>query len=435
MSTQPRLTLLVAVALWVCAGPALGQEPEPAPATEPAPGETAPTEPLDEPAPEAAPEANPTPAPEPPPEAAPEPAPSDEEQGKQAALVYVQEGKRLFGQELYAGALEAFKKAYELHAEPAYLYNIAICYERVGDSQNCVDWFEAYVDGFKKLHAKDPADIADVRNAIAKCRLGARVDVYVDTEPKGAAVAIDAKDKLLGQTPYSTQLDPGTYKFFVDLDKHQPLEHEVEVRAGEPVRLFFKLEKVQRNGTVRVTANIRNAQIFIDGRNIGLTPYREDIVLDEGMHQITVSKDEYASWSQEIEVAANEAYEVRAEVYLRDPPTTWKGPLGWTSIAVGALLGGGGVAAGFQADLFFSDSDDFAFWSTLQKVGYGVGGGLLAVGIGLVIWEAVDDEMVKDSDRLEDAVGEQLSEERGLRWSPVVTFGPNGGYAGALLTF
>lgn len=356
---------------------------------------------------------------------APEPV---SEADKRKAAEFYQEAERLFGQELYSRAIDNYRKAYDLYPSPAILYNIAKSWERLGDADACVEGYRAYLEAYEEAHGKEAPDALDVRNSIAKCRLGARVQVTIGSKPSGAAVYIDDQDKQLGQTPYTTRVEPGDYTVYLDLEGYQPLRRSVTVRAGEPLQLVFELQQIRRVGTLRVRSNIRGATVFIDGRNIGLTPYDDDIEVSEGRHQVTVSKDEYLPVNEELVVEADESYEVKANLWLRDPPKTWKSPVGYTSMGLGVALGVGGFLASRQADQEFAGTDEFERWERMQFIGYGLGGGLIGVGVLLVVLDAVDKTHVKPADALSDAGG-------GLRWTPVVGAGGDGAVAGARLDF
>ncbi|MFO0745698.1 MAG: PEGA domain-containing protein [Myxococcota bacterium] len=326
--------------------------------------------------------------------------PSDEDK-KKAQEFYV-EGRALFNKELYSAAIDNFKKAFDLAPVAPALYNIARSYEKLGDADNCVKYWNDYLDFYKRTNnGKDPSDALDARASIAKCQLLQRPKVSIGSEPPDAKVYIDDKAKLLGQTPYDTTLDPGKYKLYLVLDGYIPFEETFEVRAGEPVNLRFRLEKYQRVGTIRVKSNVRGASLFIDGRNIGLTPYKDPITVDEGPHQVSLKKDTYTDFNKEVKVAVDEKIEVPAAIYLRDSPVTWKGYVGWTAIILGVGMGVGGFFAGQEADKYFNDTDDFDKWATLQKAGYGAGAGLLGAGIALVIWDATDTSLVNSEDELD----------------------------------
>ena len=339
------------------------------------------------------------------------------------------EGLSLFQQELYSAAVEKFKAANAVIEHEINYYNIARSYEKLGAARDCVAGYEKYVSFYRGKKGADPEDIVDVRASIQKCKLLMRPEVTIGSNPEGAKVYIGARDKLLGQTPYLTTLDPGTYELFLDLPGYQPFKETFEVRAGEPIKLFFKLEKLSRVGSLLVRSNVRGASIFVDGRNIGLTPYAEKIVVDEGQHQVTVQKDEYTTFTQELSVQVATDHEVATALYLRDPPMTWKGYLGYTSLVLGAGGVGFGYFAKTQADLEFTGTPAFEDWELLQNVGYGAGGGLMGLGVLLLVLEALDTEIVNPEDALDTA-------RAPARVTPLVTATPGqGGMIGADVRF
>ena len=378
---------------------------------------------------------------------------SVDEQARARAAELANEASDLFGRELYGAALEAFVKAYELDPQATYAYNIAVCYERLGDSTNCVEFYEAYISRFRAENdGAAPDDLVDVRNSIAKCQFGAKVEVSIDSTPSGANVSIGQRTSIIGQTPMTTRQDPGRYEVFIELPGFQPIRKELEIRSGQPVKLVFNLDKIQRTGFLQFNVNIKGATIFVDGRPIGLTPYNDAIEVDEGVHQITVQKDDYVTFSEELVVEATREYGVEANLWLKEKPTSWKGYLGWTTIGIGAALAVGGVVAGQQAGGYFAGgtedvvganglvvntltfpaSDDYKMWSQLEQIGLWTGGGLLAVGLTLVILEATDIYAIDEDDALDD-VG--LDQSRPMRIRPILGWRQGGGLGGAHIEF
>ncbi|MGB0588834.1 MAG: PEGA domain-containing protein [Myxococcota bacterium] len=361
------------------------------------------------------------------------------------------EATELFQKELYNSAVELFIKAYQADPQLVFIYNIAVCYERLGDSDNCVDYYEKYLTQFGvENDGAAPEDLVDVRNTIAKCRLGAKVQITIESDPPGASVAIDQRGTIVGQTPLSLRQDAGTYTFYVDLPEHQPIERKVEVRTGEPVRLLFTMEKVVRTGTITVRANITGATIFVDGRNIGLTPYNDPIRVDEGTHQLILKKEDYTIYSEETYIAAGDAQTLTAELWLRDPPTTWKGYVGWTALGLGAGLVTGGFFMGQEASKHYAESSqiplglldvplsettyepssEFGQFQLLEQVGYWTGGVMMGLGLSLVILEAFDVYMIKK----EDAPFENIDSDS-VEILPIFSPTRGGGFAGARVTF
>ena len=349
---------------------------------------------------------------------------------KDIAANYYREAQKLFGQELYLAALSAYKKSYEFFKTPVTLYNMAKCYEKLGDSKNCIEGFESYIADYKKAKGSMPPDIGDIKNSIAKCRLGLRLEVTIESDPPGAAVYIDDPDKMVGQTPLKTAVDPGEYTLFVRAQGRVELKRKMVVQQGEPLKLFFKLEEIVRAGTVRVDCNISGASIFHNGKNIGRTPLKAELVFDAGKHQISIEKDEYQGHNQTIDVQADGRYVIDAELYLKDPPPTWKGPVGWSSLIIGAILIGGGYGAGYYADTLFQQTEDFKLYSELQLIGYAGGGTLAGLGLVLLIWEAAGGNVIKEKDAISG-----LDVPNGWSLQPYVQVGGQGGILGADLRF
>ncbi|MCA9719008.1 MAG: hypothetical protein H6713_11050 [Myxococcales bacterium] len=68
--------------------------------------------------------------------------PSDETR-EQARQLFIN-GQRLYAEGSYEAAIIAFKKGYELSQEPAFLYNIANAYERLGEFGQARDYYDQY---------------------------------------------------------------------------------------------------------------------------------------------------------------------------------------------------------------------------------------------------------------------------------------------------
>ena len=142
------------------------------------------------------------------------------------------------------------------------------------------------------------------------------------------------------------------------------------------------------------------AAIYVDGKNMGLTPFADSIDLLAGSHQVTVDKDDYVAYSSRVEIVANKLETVDATIFLNDPPATWKGYTGYTTLIVGV----GSVVAGYflgdKADTYFTGTPDFDEYAGYQKMAYGAGAGLMLSGVLLAIFETLDDRAIKEGDAL-----------------------------------
>lgn len=82
---------------------------------------------------------------------------------------------------------------------------------------------------------------------------------------------------------------------------------------------------------VKVSANVRGAEVFLDGRRIGATPLVLTKELGRGTHVVELSHEGYDSVRHELEVGEGRDYVIEAELHREQAPA----PL------VGAKLGGG----------------------------------------------------------------------------------------------
>jgi hypothetical protein len=321
---------------------------------------------------------------------APTEAPTEATDARDRARELAAEGQALYDEGRYLEAAAAFEQAQAAFPHFANLYNVAKAYEKAADYQKAAVAYRGYLDLHVSMTGALPGDADDVERTIAVMKDKAYLalpEVRIDSEPPAADVAIDDASRILGQTPLTVHLPEGGYTVYVQKQGFQPFSKEFEVRSREPLRMTFALEKVRNDGQVRVSANIRKARIYVDGKVVAVTPYDEPLVVEAGTHQITVEKEDYSQVQRFVEVGTDQVVDVHADLYLTRKGFSWRGGVGITSL----LLGGGAVGTGFWmrslAAKEFSDSDKFKTYRTWSYVGYGVGAGLAALGTGLLIWE------------------------------------------------
>ena len=61
-------------------------------------------------------------------------------------------------------------------------------------------------------------------------------------------------------------------------------------------------------------------------------------------HQIILQMDDYISVTRQVDVGADVMVDVDAELYLENPPSTWKKSIGATCLVLGGLGVVGGLA-------------------------------------------------------------------------------------------
>jgi tetratricopeptide (TPR) repeat protein len=80
----------------------------------------------------------------------------------EVATRHFRHGLDLYGQERYQEAIESFERARSAKPVPAFDYNIARCYDRLGNWQKAADYYQRYVTA-----KPDASDAAETRERIA----------------------------------------------------------------------------------------------------------------------------------------------------------------------------------------------------------------------------------------------------------------------------
>ena len=96
--------------------------------------------------------------------------------------------------------------------------------------------------------------------------------VLVRTRPEAANVFIGGKP--VGTSPWNGTLEAGIYSVRVERDGFNSREEQVTVVSGKQVTVDIALET--RPGSLAVTSEPSGADIFVEGRKVGVTPWKFD---------------------------------------------------------------------------------------------------------------------------------------------------------------
>lgn len=170
---------------------------------------------------------------------------SAEESDAQAqAIANHERGLELYDAGSYAEAAQAFESAQALEPEPSNLFNLARCYEHLGDVARAIRTFEQYLASnlTPERRERGQAELTRLR-AIAQGGASpqAEVDLVVVTEPPGAEVLIDGRPQTQ-RTPAVVPVQPGTRMVEVRLEGYQHARQEVDVEAGQAARVEMTME-------------------------------------------------------------------------------------------------------------------------------------------------------------------------------------------------
>src|SRR5215470_15121818 len=104
----------------------------------------------------------------------------------------------------YDTALQEYVAAYDAKPHPAVLYNIATVYERLGDSEAAVHYYQRYLEG-----RPDAPDGAQVRARVGQIKTRPS-KVTVDSQPGGAHITVDGIPKC--DAPCEIKVSPGDHE-------------------------------------------------------------------------------------------------------------------------------------------------------------------------------------------------------------------------------
>jgi len=136
-------------------------------------------------------------------------------------------------------------------------------------------------------------------------------EIFVDSYPKECNVYLNGE--LKGDTPISLRgLDYGEYLIEVSKEGFTTSTQSLTLNRENPKKVIFvTLEHL--TFTLEVESYPSEAEVYIDGIKIGITPLKtEDLLL--GKHFIEVRKQNYTKWTKEIEVKENQTIKFFAEL-------------------------------------------------------------------------------------------------------------------------
>jgi tetratricopeptide (TPR) repeat protein len=327
--------------------------------------------------------------------------PLTEDQKKEKAASYYGDAQKAFDEEKYEDALTLFRMADKLLPAPVVDYNIAKCYERLSRYEEALKYYQSYLKRYKEVNYQDPPDVKDVSKTIEflnKMIHKESPEITITSDPAGAEVYFTEgqEHKLKGSTPFVSRLDKGEYPIKLVFKGFHDLTTTLSVSGEEKREFTFRLDKVLNIGALEVKPNVKNARIYLDGKVVGLSPLPAIKNLESGEHQVFVEKERYTDFRAMVKVETNQSAKVDISLKLVNPPSTWRSYLGWSSIVLGVLSAGAGIAfwqlgeREYNFNRYKNETySTFKQYKFYQNLGYGLGGGLAGVGLSLLIWEWV----------------------------------------------
>jgi hypothetical protein len=117
----------------------------------------------------------------------------------------------------------------------------------------------------------------------------------------------------------------------------------LSVQAGELTGRLLQETVMRPRGTVAVTSDPAGANVRVDGRWLGVTPFQQESFA--GPRELELQKARHLPFKQTVQVEPNQTATLHTTL-LRDPAAQLSRPL-WRIITGSVLLGGGLLMAGF----------------------------------------------------------------------------------------
>lgn len=117
-------------------------------------------------------------------------------------------------------------------------------------------------------------------------------EVSIFTSPEGANVYLD--DKEIGKTPIKDyKIVYGEHTFKVGLEGYKPYSVTKNFNTSSDVIQKFLEKEEQKPCSLLVVSKPDSADIFLDGKRVGITPLWDVMVISQGFHNIEVFKPGY----------------------------------------------------------------------------------------------------------------------------------------------
>lgn len=161
-----------------------------------------------------------------------------------------------------------------------------------------------------------PVTVEAGKNTLAEVKFRPVTSVAMITStPRGAQVYKNGK--VVGITPCLIPgLTTGIHKIRLQLTGTVPREVSWEVTSDRPFMTHVSL--LPNTGTLKVTSDPRDAKLYIDGEEKGLTPFDEKI--EQGEHEIKVVKNGFEPYVKNISLKRDGTETVHALLKIQPIP-------------------------------------------------------------------------------------------------------------------
>ncbi|HJO56472.1 MAG TPA: PEGA domain-containing protein, partial [Candidatus Scalindua sp.] len=148
------------------------------------------------------------------------------------------------------------------------------------------------------------------KSKVTALLLKASGSINVKSSPENAKIYIDGRE--VGTTPTTLSSIPiGAHEIDVKIDGHEGWNKSIIIKKEKELSLNAVLQI--NIGSINIESYPKNAKIYIDGKEVGITPKRfTDIVV--GTHEVEVLLEGYLIWKKTIKVKSEKETSITADL-------------------------------------------------------------------------------------------------------------------------
>jgi len=310
-------------------------------------------------------------------------------------------GKDAYDAGDYRTAALKFVEAYEHSNRAELLYNIGLAYQGAGELPEAETYFQRYLTELPK--ARNANEVVNLVIEIQQ-EIAANYGTLEINATKRATLTLDGERDPRCETPCSLVLRAGKYGFTARADGFIDTPITAQLEAGQIEKVQVELRSVAVLSYLDLSSD-RGASVLIDGEPMARLPLDEPLAISPGRYDVELRTARGVSWTGQVELEPNATYRLNVPLehaVSASAATSWKRQLGIV-LGVSSLgFGIGGLWMGVQAQNSFDaleaqernrgfvDADlreSGQNQASAANILYGVAGGVLAVGVGLFVWD------------------------------------------------
>ncbi len=238
----------------------------------------------------------------------------------------------------YVDALGLYQQSRALDPEDVgVIYSLARAHQLLGE-------FPEALDHLEEFERRAPSEM--------KVKVGRLEQLLVDLKSRvstlilrcnqpGARVLL--RDRVVGTTPLrALRVASGTATLQVELEGFFPVQRQVVLPAGGALALELGLPARSTSALLRVGTRPGGALVLVDGKNVGTSNPRVELILPAGAHRVSARREGFEDASVPVVLQAGATRELSVPLERTVPVTSrwWF----WTGAA---LVVAGGVALGY----------------------------------------------------------------------------------------